>query len=192
MHGLTGELLVVLIMAAVTVSTHMLGLTGLTHLMRLHIEHLRTPWLGLDRLLAPLTMVMGLFALHAAEVAAYAVVLLWVGAQSTWESALYVSVGAYSTAGWAGVSVPKAWRVLAAFESLNGILLLGWSTAFLFQTVHRVLQTEETQPLPEGALAKEVEEIAEEVDEVETQLQTAEAAAGMASPRPKRSGKGAP
>jgi len=181
------ELLLVCGMVAATVLLHTLGLTGLTQLTRLQIEHLRTPWLRLDRVVTPLGMVSGLFLLHAAEVAGYAA--LYRGLSNDlpdWESAFYVSAGAYSTAGWTGVTVPPGWRVLAAFESLNGILLLGWSTAFLFQTLHRVLQTEETHPLPEGALA---EEVAEEVVE---ELQEVAADAGNASPRPRRSGRGAP
>ena len=52
-------------------------------------------------------------------------------------------------------------------ESLNGMLLIGWSTAFLFQNLHRILTNEDDHPLPAGAIAK-------------------------ASPRPNRSGKGAP
>ncbi|MFI4950058.1 MAG: hypothetical protein ACHP7A_03365 [Caulobacterales bacterium] len=186
MHGLARELLAVLGMAAAMVVTHMLGLTGLTHLTRLHIQHLRTPWLALDRLLVPLSMVMGLFLLHGLEVTAYAAVYQDVGAIHGWEEALYLSAGAYSTAGWTGVRLSDGWRLLAAFESLTGILLLGWSTAFLFQTLHRILQTEETHPLPEGAIAEEV------VEEVAAEPQPEAATAGMASPRPSRSGNGAP
>jgi hypothetical protein len=88
------------------------------------------------------------------------------------------------------VTLAKAWRLLAAFESLNGILLLGWSTAYLFQTLHRVLQTEETHPLPEGALA---EEPAGETELLIDEPQAEGAAVvGITSPRPSRSGRGAP
>jgi hypothetical protein len=184
MPHLARELVVLLAMVAMTVVAHMLGLLGLTHATRLHIEHFRTRWLALDRLLVPLTLVMGLFALHAFEVGLYAAAFQAARATFSWEEALYVSAGAYSTAGWAGVTIPPEWRLLAAFESLNGMLLLGWSTAFLFQSLHRILQTEETHPLPEGAIAEEVAE--EIVDEAQA------AAAAMPSPRRKRSGRGAP
>jgi hypothetical protein len=188
--GLAQELLVVLAMMAGTVVLHMLGLAGLIRLTRVHIERWRTPWLSLDRLLAPLLMVLGLFVLHTIEVAAYAVVYREVHAVSGWEAALYLSAGAYSTAGWTGVSLAKAWRLLAAFESLNGILLLGWSTAFLFQTLHRILQTEETHPLPEGALAEEpLAETEVLVDEPQAE---GAAVAVIDSPRRRRSGRGAP
>ena len=180
----------VLAMMVATVVLHMLGLTSLTRITSVHIERWRTPWLSLDRLLAPLLMVVGLFMVHVLEVAGYAVVYHQVGAAGSWEAALYLSAGAYSTAGWTGVTLAKAWRVVAAFESLNGILLLGWSTAFLFQTLNRILQTEETHPLSEGALA---EEPAGETELVIDEPQADGAAVvGIDSPRPKRSGRGAP
>jgi len=186
MPHLARELVVLLAMVAMTVVAHMLGLLGLTHATRLHLEHFRTRWLALDRLLVPLTMVMGLFALHAFEVGLYAAAFQAARATFSWEEALYLSAGAYSTAGWAGVTIPPEWRLLAAFESLNGMLLLGWSTAFLFQSLHRILQTEETHPLPEGAIAEEVVEAVVETKAVQA------AATARPSPRRRRSGKGAP
>jgi hypothetical protein len=177
MSDLAREILILLGMVAGTVIAHMLGLTGLTQTTRLHIEHLRTPWLSLDRLLVPLGMVAGLFLLHAMEVLAYAATFQAVRATDSWEAALYLSAGAYSTAGWTGLDVPRAWRVLASFEGLNGMLLVGWSTAFLFQTLHRILQSEDSHPLPEGAIATDADEAVAE---------------GMDSPRPSRSGNGAP
>jgi voltage-gated potassium channel len=177
MPDLARDLLVAAGMAAATVVLHMLGLTSLMQLTRLHIEHLRTPWLQLDRLLVPLTMVMGLFIVHSVEVLAYAAVYVADGAVHSWEDGLYLSAGAYSTAGWSELHVPDGWRLLAAIEAVNGMLLVGWSTAFLFQNLHRILQTEESHPLPEGAIATEADEVVQD---------------GIESPRPSGSGKAAP
>lgn len=156
------ELLTFAAMALLTVLIHLGGLMGLMHLTRFHIEHLRSPWLTLDRLLVPLGMALGLFVLHGVEVSAYAVLFQFVHATHGWEAAIYLSAGAYSTAGWSGLTVPDGWRVVAALESLNGMLLIGWSTAFLFQTLHRILQTEENHPLPEGAIAPDADDDPEE------------------------------
>ncbi len=185
MPELARELPIVLAMVAATVLVHMLGLMGLTQLTRLHIDHFRTPWLTADRLLVPLTMVTGLFLLHGVEVLAYAATYIAVGLTEHLEAAVYVSVSAYSTAGWTGVTISHDWRVLAAFESLNGMLLLGWSTAYLFQTLHRILQTEQNHPLPEGAISETPAE-SQPAAEVEAEAVT------TPSPRPSRSGKGAP
>jgi hypothetical protein len=157
MHGLPEELLASFGMVALMIVGHMVGRLTLIRATRLHIEHFRTPWLVLDRLLVPLTMGVGLFALHGLEVWTYAALYRGVGASGTWEEALYLSAGAYSTAGWQGANVPDGWRVTASLEAVTGMLLMGWSTAFLFQTLHRILATEENHPLPEGAIAGEAE-----------------------------------
>lgn len=149
---LGGELLISLGMVAAMVVLHMTGLMLLIQLTRLHLKHLRTGVLAVDRLLVPLSMVTGLFTLHGLEVWAYAVLFKLNHAVGNWEEAIFLSAGAYSTAGWMGVDVADGWRVSAVLEALTGMLLMGWSTAFLFQTLHRILQTDEHHPLPEGAI----------------------------------------
>lgn len=156
-HDVIRELLVVLAMAVTTIGMHVAGLMGLTQLTALHLSYLRTPWLRVDRVLVPMGVAFGLFLLHFAEVFVYALVYRHAQATPDFGNALYLSAGAYSTAGWADVRVPPGWRLVAAFESLNGMLLLGWSTAYLFQTLQRILLTEESHPLPEGAIAPELE-----------------------------------
>ncbi|WP_309604620.1 hypothetical protein [Phenylobacterium sp.] len=150
-----------------TVIIHLAGLMTLLKLGRLHLTHGRTPWLALDRILVPILFALSLFALHSLEVLAYAVLFKGVAATQTWEQAIYYSTSAYSTAGVGGQTFANRWRVTGGLESLNGMLLIGWSTAFLFQNLHRILTNEDDHPLPAGAIAK-------------------------ASPRPSRSGRGAP
>ena len=158
MEHVPRELAVVFGMAMATIVVHVIGLLALTQVTALHLKRFRTPWLAVDRLVVPLGIACGLFLLHSVEVGLYAWLYDRVAATHNWENALYLSAGAYSTAGWADVKVPTGWRLVAAFESLNGMLLLGWSTAYLFQTLHRILQTDESHPLPEGAIATEPEE----------------------------------
>ena len=161
-----------------TVIIHLSGLMTLLKLARLHLVHARTPWLSLDRLLVPMLMALGLFALHGLEVLAYAVLFDQVHATQNWEQAIYYSTSAYSTAGVGGQTFANRWRVVGGSESLNGMLLIGWSTAFLFQNLYRILIDEEDHPLPAGAIA----------------YRRAKRQAGSAtpSPRPSRSGRGAP
>lgn len=176
MQNLVWELVVSFGMVSATVTVHLLGLMGILRATAYHIEHWRSPWLAMDRLLVPLAMASGLFLLHGLEVWGYALLFWLGGATPTLEESLFVSAGAYSTAGWMNAHVADGWRVIAVLESLNGMLLLGWSTAFLFQTLHRVLTTDEKHPLPEGGLVQDDAAGDGERD----------------SPRPRRSGKGAP
>ena len=162
-----------------TLIIHLTGLMSLLKLARLHLEHARTPWLSLDRLLVPMLMALGLFALHGLEVSAYALLFHQVGATQTWEQAVYYSTSAYSTAGVGGQTFANSWRVVGGLESLNGMLLIGWSTAFLFQNLHRILVNEDDHPLPAGAIARQSK-------------RTRQAGSATPSPRPNRSGRGAP
>jgi voltage-gated potassium channel len=166
-NNLPVELAVSAGMFVLTVVVHLTGLMILLKITRLHLTHARTPWLALDRVLVPILFALGLFALHGVEVAAYAVLYHAVGATQTWEQGIYYSTSAYSTAGVGGQTFANRWRVTGGLESLDGMLLIGWSTAFLFQNLYRILTNEEDHPLPAGAIAK-------------------------VSPRSKRSGSGAP
>jgi hypothetical protein len=56
------------------------------------------------------------------------------------ETALYFSLATYTTIGFGDVVVGPGWRVLAGIEGLTGILLIGWSTAFVFAVVNRMYE----------------------------------------------------
>jgi hypothetical protein len=56
------------------------------------------------------------------------------------ETALYFSMGSYTTIGYGDVVLPKTWRLLGAVEGLSGVLLCGLSTAFIFAVVNALFQ----------------------------------------------------
>lgn len=147
------EFLVCAAMTTALSAFHLTGLLSLTLLTRYHIEHWRTGSVKLDRLMTPMTMILGLFILHGAQVWAYA--LLFIGLTGMGlEPALFISTSAYTTAGLERFPEIRDWRLVVGNESLVGFLLIGWSTAFLFTNLQRIMNTEETHPLPAGAIAK--------------------------------------
>jgi hypothetical protein len=80
----------------------------------------------------------GLFALHGAEIWAYAALYYALGALPDFETALYFSTSTYTTIGYGDVLLPRSWRLVGAIEGANGIILLGWSTAFFVGMVRRI------------------------------------------------------
>ncbi len=56
----------------------------------------------------------------------------------SFEGALYFSTSTYTTIGYGDVVLPRGWRVFGAIEGANGIILLGWSTAFFVSVVGRI------------------------------------------------------
>jgi voltage-gated potassium channel len=57
---------------------------------------------------------------------------------ATVETALYLSAITFTTVGYGDITLQaEQWRLLCGIEGLNGVLLLGWSTALLYAVVHR-------------------------------------------------------
>ena len=150
MNTLSAELLIAAGMVVLTVVIHLVGLNGVVRLTSIHLRRFKTI-IHVDRIVVPCGMVLGVFAIHAVEIWAYALLYELAGMSRTLEEALFISAGAYSTAGWG--PLPVGWRVVVALESVNGLILLGWSTAFLFQNLHRLMVAEDDHPLPAGAIA---------------------------------------
>lgn len=50
----------------------------------------------------------------------------------TIEKAIYFSLVTFTTLGYGEITISSTNRILAGFEAINGILLIGWSTAFMF------------------------------------------------------------
>jgi voltage-gated potassium channel len=154
MNTLWRELLISTGMVLFTVLAHLMGLSVLIQLTRIHVTRFATS-VRVDRILVPLGMVLGIFVIHGVEIWAYAALYALGGAAGGVEQALYLSLGAYTTTGWVDQHLAPGWRVVLSLESINGLLMVGWSTAFFFQNITRLMVTEETHPLPEGAIARE-------------------------------------
>ena len=83
---------------------------------------------------------LGLFILHAAEIWAYAALYLELGALPHIREAVYFSTITYSTTGYDDDLLAEQWRLVAAIEGMNGVLLMGWSTAFFVTGVTRLMR----------------------------------------------------
>jgi len=56
----------------------------------------------------------------------------------TFEKAMYFSLVTFTTLGYGEVTISSSNRMLAGFEAINGILLIGWSTAYMFSIVQYI------------------------------------------------------
>ncbi|RLQ87619.1 potassium channel family protein [Notoacmeibacter ruber] len=114
-----------------TVLLHTVGLMLLTGTMTVLIRWFRLHKHRGGKTGAMLFTVLGLFAVHTAEVWLWAFAYLMLGASPSFESALYFSTTTFSTLGYGDLILPSEWRLLGALEGINGFLLIGWSTAYL-------------------------------------------------------------
>ena len=71
----------------------------------------------------------------------WAVAYQWIlppGELANFETALYFSFVTFTTLGYGDITLSEGWRLLSGIEALNGLLLVGWTTALLFAIVQRV------------------------------------------------------
>ena len=83
---------------------------------------------------------MLLLTAHLAEIGLWALVLERCGEFSNFGAAYYHSAVNYTTLGDSAFAMSAHWRLLAALEAGNGMLMFGVSTAAIFAVIQRLLQ----------------------------------------------------
>ena len=116
---------------SVTVLAHTVGLIAVTHLMSFARAWFRLHRHEFGRTMAMIATVLALFIVHAIEIWLWALVYIALGALPSIETALYFSTATFSTIGYGDVVLSSDWRLLGSLEGISGLLLIGWSTAYL-------------------------------------------------------------
>jgi hypothetical protein len=125
------------ILVTTTVIVHFLGLYLLTLFVRINRPRFARDSMHPDQIAVLLAAVLGLFAVHSVEIWIYALFYDTLDVFKSLEDALYFSLTSYATIGYGDVVLSHQWRILGAIEGVNGILMLGWSIAFLVAVVGR-------------------------------------------------------
>lgn len=128
-------------MVLLTVTFHGFGLALLSRAVAGERREERShhlPPLSLRGTLFTLATVLSLFALHGVEIWAYALLYIQIGAHTNFEGALYYSTISYAAIGYDDAGIDPRWRMLGAIEGINGVILLGWSTAFFINLLGRL------------------------------------------------------
>jgi len=80
-----------------------------------------------------------LMAAHVVEVIVWALTYLIVGVVPGKGGFGYFAFVNYTTLGYGDVVPVERWRLLGPITALNGVLLIGWSTAVIFEVLRRAL-----------------------------------------------------
>lgn len=131
---------------AVTVIFHVIGL-GMINLRMIRILTLVKES---RRFLYVFALVMGVTSilatlLHAAEAGMWAVAYRSLGAMPDNRAALLYSLSAITTYGHTELMLAAHWRLMGALEALNGLILFGLTTAFMYGMIQRVWPVEARQ-----------------------------------------------
>ncbi|MEO8175569.1 MAG: ion channel [Sphingomicrobium sp.] len=138
------ELALATLMVFITVAIHAGGIYGLSRLLRLEEreeaeEHVHP--LSPRGLTATIIVILGLIVLHGIEIWTYAFLYLGIGAVDGLREAVYFSTITYGAIGYSDAAMAERWRLVSAIEGINGIILIGWSTAFFVTLIARMRRT---------------------------------------------------
>lgn len=134
-------------LTVVPVCALMLALTTLIHYEALSWLARRLPGLPLPSRFKVVVVLGGAFFAHLVEIALYALafqLLVRLGAGSlaaeptlAFDTALYFSGETFTSLGYGDVVPGGALRLLASTETLNGLLLIGWSASYTYIAMER-------------------------------------------------------
>ena len=84
-----------------------------------------------------------LIFIHLVQAAIWALVFMFlpeVTEFETFEKSMYFSLVTFTTLGYGEITIASANRILAGLEAINGITLIGWSTAFMFAIFQELIK----------------------------------------------------
>ncbi len=109
-------------------------LTYLEPLCRLLKRHFFIVW----KMLTLIIVINFIFLALIIEIWLWAGFYLLVDALPDLETALYFSTSTFTTVGYGDIVLGESWRLISSFQSANGFLLFGWSTAFMFEIIQKI------------------------------------------------------
>ncbi len=138
------ELALATVMVLLTVAIHAVGLYSLSRILRLEeLEETqeRIHPLSQRGIAATIIVIVCLFGLHGIEIWLYAFLYLGIGSVNGLREAIYFSTITYGAIGYSDGAMAERWRLVSAIEGINGIILIGWSTAFFVTLTARMRRT---------------------------------------------------
>jgi hypothetical protein len=124
---------------AINVVIHVLSLGMITEQVDIILDRLK----GHRRFASIFAIVMSLAVtlatlLHGVEAFAWALAYELLGALPSYKAAMLYSLSAMTSYGNSEITLPERWRLMGSLEALNGMLLFGLTTAFLFAVIQRI------------------------------------------------------
>jgi hypothetical protein len=131
-------LVVASLMVVLTVMVHFLGIILLLRFMALHVVRFGQMHRVARQSVVLIVAVLALMLLHSIEIWLYAALYLALGVIEGLEPALYFSTVSFTSLGFGDIVLGPDWRLLSAIEGANGLILFGWTTAFLFSLMGKL------------------------------------------------------
>ena len=127
--------------AGLTTLTVLIHAFGTTQWLRLCISNFGDDIGGIPVYIIPLLLAgtaLYLFALHIGEALLWAVTYHWIVPEfvvQPFERAVYFSLVTFTSLGFGDVVLERRWRVLSGTQAVSGLIINGWTAAFMFTMV---------------------------------------------------------
>jgi hypothetical protein len=122
-------------MILASIAFHVTGLVAIEYVLQA-IDRRRTkPRSVMLFLLMILMTAITALMMHILEATAWALLYWRIGALTDFQSAMLYSLNALTSYGHASVWLDDDWRLLGAIESMNGVMIFGLTTAYLFNAM---------------------------------------------------------
>ena len=109
----------------------------------IEVMHQRVSWFERGNLLAKqvcaisavtIWLVLGMTLVMSV----WATLLQVLGVFEYFEESLYFSMISFTTLGFGDLILPEPWRLLSGFVAIDGFIIFGLNTAFLFEVIRRL------------------------------------------------------
>ena len=122
---------------ALTIAVHAFGVVAMALVAHRIWGRVASRNLELRHIFAVLIGLIGsvgliLALLHGVEAGLWAAAYWRLGAFASPEAAMLYSIDSITTRGASGLTLPAHWQMMGALEAVDGMLLFGISTAFIF------------------------------------------------------------
>jgi hypothetical protein len=134
-------LMISLVTIVGTIVIHALAVLGILHFVRRQHRRGRTGvrfWQDVATVTGA-TLLAG--AAHLVEVIVWAVVFTLCGEFSRLAAAFYSSATLYTSLGYGDVVMSQSWKMLGPFETADGMLMFGISTAMAISVIQLIVRT---------------------------------------------------
>jgi hypothetical protein len=125
-------------LSAITVVVHVFGLNLIRGRFHSFIESTTYRTLSVISLSVMAGITLCVTVLHGLEAYIWAMAFRWLGALPNQKTAVLFSLNAMTTFGHSGYNLEGQWHLMGALEALNGWILFGLSTAFLYGVNQRI------------------------------------------------------
>src|SRR5215469_13772872 len=137
-----------------TITVHVVGLGVINARLERMVRRIWTRWSFAVTFVTTISITAFIATLLLAlEAGLWAALYRGLNAMPTARTAMLFSLNAFTALGQTQLDLPDHWRLLSALEALNGLLLFGLTTAFLYDEIHRLWAAERVhEAAPHGHL----------------------------------------